>query len=139
MEFKMNLELVTDPLDREDLWSDLRDNILLLTAHGYTRVLAFFGFAWGGHVYDDQWHDLPMALADLEKRIIEAEENGWGRLGQDNLYFTVTQLPIRLTYSYESDIHLSYTQDNDIVSRIRQRWLSRQWLTEFLKSKTYDR
>ena len=139
MEIRMNRELVTDPLDREDLWADLEDNIDLLTAQGYTQVLAFFGFAWGNHIYEGRWHDLPITLADLEKRIAEAEEKGWGRLGQDNLYFTVSELPLRLSYSYENDIHMSYADDNEIVSLIRKRWLSNEWLTETLKSKTYDR
>ena len=139
MALRMNRELVTDPLDREDLWTDLRDNIELLTAYSHTRVLAFFGFAWGKHIYQDQWYDIPMSLSEFEQRITEAEEKGLGKLGQDNVYFTVEQVPLRLNYSYESDIHLSYGQDNEIVSAIRRRWLSRQWLTETLKSKTYNR
>ena len=139
MALNMNREIVTDPLDREDLWADLRENIALLTAHGYTQALVFFGVAWGEHIYGEKWCDLPMPLADLEPRILEAETKGWGRLGDDNLYFTVEELPLRLTYSYESDIHLSYAGDHEIVSLIRERWRTQQWLTEYLKSDTYGR
>ena len=139
MELRMHRELITDPLDREDLWSDLRDNLELLKTHGYTEVSAFFGFAWGKHIYEDQWYDMPISSAALEELVIEAEKKGWGRLGEDNLYFTVTQVPLRLNYSYECDIHLSYAEENEIVARIRQRWLTHEWLTEFLKSKSYDR
>lgn len=139
MEPAMNRELVTDPLAREDLWSDLRINIELLTASGHSRVLAFFGFAWGRHIYPDQWHDLPMSLLELEKQIVRAEEKGFGLLGSDNVYFTPTDLPLKLSYSFESDIHLSYAREDDIAARIRERWLSQGWLTETLKSKNYDR
>ena len=135
----MNRELVTDPLGHEDLWSDLRTNIELLTACGYSRVLAFFGFAWGKHIYADQWHDIPTSLMELEKQIVGAEEKGFGALGSDNVYFTLTDLPLRLSYSYESEIHLSYAREDDIVTRIRERWFSQEWLTETLKSKNYDR
>ena len=139
MVLTMNRELVTDPLDREDLWSDLRANIELLTACGYLRALAFFGFAWGRHIYPGQWYDMPMSLKELEKQIVLAEEEGLGLLGSDNVYFTLADLPLRLSYSHESDIHLSYAREDDIVKRIRERWLSQDWLTETLKSRNYDR
>ena len=139
MEPVMNREIVTDPLDREDLWSDLSANLELLGARGHSRVMAFFGFAWGRHIYTDQWHDMPMSLTEFEKQVIRAEEKGFGLLGSDNVYFTLTDLPLRLSYSYESDIHLSYALQDDIVTRIRDRWLSLGWLTETLKSKNYDR
>ena len=74
MEPAMNRELVTDPLDHEDLWSDLRANIELLTARGHSRVLAFFGFAWGRHIYPHQWYDMPMSLMALEKKINERKK-----------------------------------------------------------------
>ena len=139
MELAMNRELVTDPLDHEDLWSDLRANIELLTACGYSRGLAFFGFAWGRHIYTDQWHDMPMSLMELEKQIAGAEEKGFGSLGTDNVCFTLADLPLRLSYSYESDIHLSYALEDEMVILIRDRWLSQGWLTETLKSKNYNR
>ena len=135
----MNRELVTDPLGAEDLWADLRTNIELLKASGYNQALVFFGFAWGKHIYENQWQDLPMELDVLEQRIVEAEEKGFGTLGNDNLYFTIEALPIRLTYSYESDIHLSYADENRIVQTIRERWLSQGWLTESQRSKFYNR
>jgi hypothetical protein len=121
------------------LWSDLRANIELLGARGHSRVMAFFGFAWGRHIYTDQWHDMPMSLWELEKQIVEAEEKGFGKLGSDNVYFTLTDLPLRLSYSYERDIHLSYGREDDIVTQIRERWLSQGWLSETLRSRNYDR
>lgn len=139
MVLKMNRELITDPLDREELWSDLRTNIELLSTRGHSRVLAFFGFAWGRHIYPDQWHDMPMSLTAFEKQLVQAEERGFGRLGSDNVYFTLADLPLRLSYSCESDIRLSYAQNDDIVTRIRERWLSSGWLTETLKSGNYGR
>jgi hypothetical protein len=135
----MNRELVTDPLGAEDLWADLRTNIKLLKTAGYTEALVFFGFGWGKHIYEDQWQDLAMDLDAMEQRIVEAESKGFGSLGDDNLYFTIEALPIRLNYSYERDIHLSYSDENDIVSAIRERWLSQGWLTESQKSKYYNR
>jgi len=135
----MNRELVTDPLGAEDLWEDLRTNIALLKASGYTGALVFFGFGWGEHIYEDQWKDIPMSLDDLEARVREAEDNGFGSLGNDNLYFTVEELPLRWNYSYESVIHLSFSEGNKIALDIKRRWLARGWLTEFRKSRFYNR
>lgn len=139
MALTMNRELVTDPLDWDDLWADFKENIALLTSIGHTQVLVFFGFAWGKHFYEDQWYDMPMSLTDLEQNVLTAEEKGLGRIGQDNLYFIVEPLSLRLTYSYENTIHLSYGEENDVVNKIRQRWLSQQWLTEMQRSKNYNR
>ena len=139
MEPAMNRELVTDPLDHEELWSDVRANVEMLTRCGHSGALVFFGVAWGRHIYPDRWHDMLISLKELEVRIAQAEEKGFGRLGSDNLYFTLTELPLRLSYSCESDIHLSYAREDLIVTRIRERWISSGWLTETLRSKNYDR
>ena len=137
----MNRELVTDPLGVEDLWADLRENIQLLKSSGYTGAMVFFGFAWGEHMYEGKWKDIPMSLDDLEKSIRDAEDKGFGSLGSDNLYFTIEEIPIRLSYSYESVIHLSYSEgnDNDMALTIQNRWLSLGWLTESQKSGFYNR
>lgn len=135
----MNRELITDPLGIEDLWADLRANIELLKTSGYTRALVFFGFGWGEYIYENHWEDIPMLLDDLETSIMDAEKKGYGSLGNDNLYFTIEEIPLRLSYSYESVIHLSYTGDNDIALTIQKQWLSQGWLTESRKSKFYNR
>lgn len=135
----MNRELVTDPLGVDDLWSDLRANIDWLSKHGVAEVLVMFGFSWGKHIYDKEWVDLPIAVADLEQRVRAAEAQNFGRLGRDNLYLSIPQYEARLYYSYESDIHLSHAEDNPLVVAVRARWMADQWLTESLKSKNYNR
>ena len=135
----MNRELVTDPLGTEDLWADLKENIEFLKASGHTEALVFFGFAWGEQIYEGQWKEFTLSLDELEARVRDAEAKGFGSLGKDNLYFTVEDIPIRLSCSHESVIHLSYTEGSDIASVIKDRWFSRGWLTEFQKSQFYNR
>ena len=135
----MNRELVTDPLGAEDLWADLKENVGFLKESGYAEAMVFFGYGWGEHIYEDKWKEVPVPLDDLEARIRDAENKGFGSLGKDNLYFTIEDIPIRLSYSYESVIHLSYSEGSDIASTIKERWLSRGWLTEFQKSRFYNR
>lgn len=135
----MNRELVTDPLGPEDLWADLGENIKFLKSSGYKEALIFFGFAWGEKIYEDKWQEIPITLNDLEKKVREAESKGYGSLGKDNFYFTIEDIPLRLSYSYESVIYLSYSEGSEIASIIKERWLSRGWLTEFQKSRLYNR
>ena len=135
----MNREIVTDPVGVEDLWADLRANIELLRASGYTEAVVFFGFAWGKDIYEDQWVDISMSLDDLETNVRKAEDKGFGSLGNDNLYFTIQELQLRLNYSYESVIHLSYSEGNEIALTIQKRWLSQGWLNESRNSSFYNR
>lgn len=126
----MNREIVTDPLEAEDLWSDLRINIEMLNTMGVTKVLLLFGFAWGNAIYQGAWTDIPATPEEVEKRIAQAETEGHGKLGSDNLYITIPKLNARLQYSYETDIHLSYSQSNAFVNAILKRWSSQQWHLE---------
>ena len=135
----MNREIVTDPLGVEDLWADLRANIELLKVSGYTAALVFFGFAWGKDIYEGQWKEIPMLLDDLELTVHKAEDKGFGSLGNDNLYFTIEELQLRLNYSYESIIHLSYSEGNEIALTIHRRWLLQEWLNESRNSSFYNR
>jgi hypothetical protein len=135
----MNKELITDPLGIEDIRLDLGANIRLLKQLGINEVLVLFGFSWGRKIYEDTWTDIPLAPEQIEKRIAEAETKGFGRLGDDNLYITIASQDARLQYSYESDIHLSYSDENEFVETIRKRWLENDWLTETQRSKHYQR
>lgn len=135
----MNREIVTDPIGIEDLWADLKANVELLRKSGYGVAMVFFGFAWGKYIYEDQWKEIPVPLDELETTVREAEEKGFGCLGNDNLYFTTEELPLRLNYSYESVIHLSYSEGNEIALKIQKRWLSHGWLTESGNSSFYNR
>ena len=135
----MNREIVTDPLGTEDLWTDLRTNIEFLKASGYTAAMVFFGVGWGGDIYEGQWKDIPMSLDDIETSVRDAEEKGFGSLGNDNLYFTIEELPLRLNYSSESVIRLSFSAGDEIASVMQKRWLSQGWLTEFRNSPFYNR
>lgn len=122
-------EIVTDPLAPEDLWSDLRANIGLLRQLRVGEVRLLFGFAWGKHVYQGPWTELEVSLEVLEARVKDAEHQGFGRLGADNLYLSLPALEARVQYSHEADIHLSHGALNPFVEAVLQRWRADQWLT----------
>ena len=124
----MNTEIVTDPLSVEDLWSDLRSNIQLLTKMQITRVNCLFGYSWGNLIYSGHWHDIPIALNEIEDLILRYQRKEYGLLGDDNLYISVPDLEVQLSYTYETDIHLAYASINRFVEQVKNRWDSDQWL-----------
>lgn len=129
----MNREVVTDPLDRGDLWFDLRENIILFNQIGITRVLVLFGFSWGKNIYAGPWKEQPISLDQLVQQVLEAEKKQFGKLGDDNLYVYVPEMDIRIQYSHEADIHLSYFQENIIVKKVLDRWFDKEWLIQSRK------
>ena len=124
----MNKEIVSDPLEAEDLWNDLNSNIALLTSLNIRLVLMFFGFSWGNKIYPGNWHDIPAVTKDIKDTIINFERAGHGSLASDNLELFVPEYNVRIHYSYEADIHLSYLEENAFVQPILNRWTINRWL-----------
>jgi hypothetical protein len=123
-------EIVTDPLDATDLRADLCENLRLIQQMGIEEVRLFFGYSWGRHIYEDRWVEIPIHPAQVEQRITEAERKQYGSLGDDNFYVRIPHLEVRLEYTYETDIHLSYAEENSFVVTVLERWRANEWLME---------
>jgi hypothetical protein len=126
----MNKEVVTDPLAHEDLWNDLRLTVARLEGLGATEVLLFFGYAWGRRIYSGPWVGMPVAIGAVPAMIADAEQQGFGSLGDDNLYLTVPSRDVKFLYSHESDIHLSYGPETPFVTETIGRWRANGWFLE---------
>lgn len=48
----MNKEIVTDPLEAENLWNELKAVINDLNLMNCKRVYLLFGFSWGRDIYE---------------------------------------------------------------------------------------
>lgn len=123
-------EVVTDPLDAADLWADLRENLRLIQQMGLEQVRLFFGYSWGKHIYAGRWVEMPIHPAQVEQRIIDAEQHQYGSVGDDNFYIRIPDMEVRLEYTYETDIHLSYAEENAFVKTVLQRWSTNEWMME---------
>jgi hypothetical protein len=124
----MQVEIATDPLQGADLRHDLEANLGRLKALGVLEISLLFGFSWGKHIYEKQWKELPVSPDQAQVLVHRAEKQGFGRLGDDNLYLTVERFNLRLQYSHEADIHLSFGTPNRLVHDILDRWIAMQWL-----------
>lgn len=124
----MQAEIVTDPLQGADLRLDLETNLARMKALGVLEISLLFGFSWGRHIYAKEWKELPVSLDEASASVRRAEKLGFGRLGDDNLYLSVEKFDLRLQYSHEADIHLSFGTPNPLVHDILDRWTAMQWL-----------
>lgn len=124
----MNKEVITDPLSPDDLWQDLKSNITHLKTRGISQVGVFYGFSWGSHFYDGIWKEIPVSIDELEAPLYRAMQAGHGALGHDNFYISVPEFSMKLQYSHETDIHISYIDENELVSIILKRWKDNGWL-----------
>lgn len=123
-------EIITDPLDAEDLWTDLRENLRLIRHMGIEHIRLFFGYSWGEHIYEDRWEEIAIHPAQVEQRIVDAERKQYGSVGDDNFYVRIPDIDVRVEYTYESDIHLSYAEENAFVKTVLGRWHANEWMME---------
>lgn len=121
-------EVVTDPLDVADLWSDLRQNIRLIEQMGLKDVRLFFGYSWGKHIYEDRWVEISITPDQVVQQIIDAEQKHYGSVGDDNFYIRIPDIEVRVEYTYETDIHLSYAGENSFVKKVLERWRTNEWM-----------
>lgn len=124
----MNRLIVTDPLEADDLWMDLTNVIKILKECHIPQVSLFFGYSWGQSIYNAEWHDIPVFVDDIIDTVSQAEASGYGRMSKDNLYLNIPEHHVRLNYSYESDIQLSFMNPNTLVQSILDHWNEHKWL-----------
>jgi len=134
----MLAEIITDPLQRTDLRHDLEVNLARMKTMGVFEATLLFGFSWGQHIYEKQWKELPVSPDEVLALVNRAEKLEYGRLGDDNLYLAVEQFDLRLQYSHEADIHLSFGTPNRLVHDILDRWTAMQWLC-YSKSRALEK
>lgn len=124
----MRSEIITDPLRGIDLRHDLKVNLERMKALGLAGISVLFGFSWGSRIYEKQWSEIPVSPDQAWDLVLKAEQQGFGELGDDNLYVFVKEYNLRLLYSHEADIHLSFAAPNRLVHDILDRWSGLQWL-----------
>ncbi len=124
----MHREIVTDPLRGKDLRDDLTVNLSRMKALGLPEISLLFGFSWGNRIYEKDWKEIPVSPEQALSMVQRAEAQGFGEIGDDNLYVFAKEYNLRLLYSHEADIHLSFGTPNRLVCDILERWSASQWL-----------
>jgi hypothetical protein len=86
-------------------------------------VEILFGFAWGNEIYPDpQWEYEKLAIEQVESRIRNEEVNQTGKLGDDDFYIQLSEIPLEIQLCHESDLHLWFEEKSPLVEEIFDDW-----------------
>jgi hypothetical protein len=96
----MDGERLTDELPDDAIRSAFERMVSIGKRHG-GNVTVLFGFAWGNDIHD--WKDQVMTWAELSGAVRQAEANGVGSIGSDDLHLTIGS--DQFTFCHHSDIH----------------------------------
>ncbi len=118
-------QVIISKLLNEDEFRNQYNLILKILASSYPSDLTlFFGFAWGDAFNNRQV--VAENIYSLRKHVQEAEDNSAGKLGADNLHIIWENGKKEIIFCHESDIHLLYNAESDIIKAILNNWNSQQ-------------
>jgi hypothetical protein len=112
--------IITSQLDAAALRAELSYVASYFSARAHVTCKILFGFAWGNEYYDGDWIDEEIALDSVAAKTREVEASGFGRLGRDDLYVSVSGLEFQ--FCHESDLHLRFDESDDAVEHFFGRW-----------------
>lgn len=118
-------QVIISKLLHEDEFRNQYNLILKMLASAYPNDLTlFFGFAWGDGFNNRQV--VPENIQSLSALVQEAEDRSAGKLGADNLHITWDNGKKEIIFCHESDIHLLYNDESEVIKGILDNWNSQQ-------------
>ena len=117
----MDREVVTYPLEVQEVREELRHFVEFFSAKGVTTCKVLFGSAWGCEYYPSNvWTPEEIALARLIEKVEAVETSGLGALGEDDLFIEVPGMEFR--FCNDSDIHILFTEHHPDIEAFFERW-----------------
>ncbi len=120
-EFKY--QITTPEFSRKTLIEDIDNLIKIFKRKNISSLKIMFGYAWA--VFLNDWKEMTIDIDSLQGEIQKAEQAGHGELGDDDLYIYFDNLEIR--YCHHGDIHLRYSDRDDLIDEIIESWLDKNW------------
>lgn len=116
-------EILTSPIDNEQIYNELVYLVKYFHQRGVDTCEVQFGHAWGNDYYSgSEWRVVKIALTDLPREIDRAAELGWGGLGGNDLFVTISPDRLAFRFCNDSDIHLTFEQPDSDTEHFYQRW-----------------
>ena len=119
-------EILTYPIEAAEIREELLFVLEYFRARGHSSCEVLFGWAWGNDYYPtDEWAYRTCDLGSVLPEVERAEQAGWGKLGQDDLYLKFPTLDLEFRFCNDSDLHISFDQASDVVESFYSRWKAR--------------
>ncbi len=103
-------DLLSRNLTEDEIRSSFDYVLGCLSRHRVAAVSVMFGYDWG------DWQPGTVELATLRSRVKEAETQGLGSLGADDLFIKVEGV-VQIQYCHHADIHLTYLQEDHPLTK----------------------
>lgn len=120
-------EMLTTPvLGRKVLLDDLHAFVDRCARFGVQELQVLFGFAWGNE--HGGWESIVSSPSGILEQVQQAEREGAGALGSDDLWITGDGGAWRLQYCHEGDIHFGYEEPSAVVEEHLAEWRRKGWI-----------
>lgn len=134
---KSTLTIIARPKSADLVRKEFDAFLARAEKENWTELNVTFGFAWGNYLYERDWLEELFNANELREKVKEAEENGDGAIGSDDLYVTPVGIGVEYTFCHEADIHLEGSQDSEFLKNEKERYQSMGWdIYETLKPKS---
>jgi hypothetical protein len=123
----MKFRVIGRPQKKEEVRSHFFTFLDQLEKDDVHEVKFTFGFAWGNFVYDGDWKEELATPAEVRRRVLDAEREGRGRIGDDDFYISVPGVGYERTYCHEADIHFESEIDHPELKAAKESWTKLGW------------
>ena len=121
------MEILARPPEGDTIQDEFNRFLAIAREYGWDKLKVMFGFAWGNDIYNQDWLEEVMSPSELEHKVREAEDSGFGSICDDDLYVAVTNLEVEFTFCHENDIHISGAKDSSFIQSEKIRFLDLGW------------
>lgn len=120
------MELIITPTPEGNIREEF-SRFLLRAKLEKWELLVMFGFAWGNQIYQSNWIEEQLTPNELEEKVKNAEVNGLGSIGTDDLFIDLINRDIQYTFCHEADIHLTSSHESEFIAAEKRRFLNLGW------------
>ena len=116
-------EILTYPLSTAQFWEEFRYFVDYFDQRNFNSCGVLFGFAWGIEYYPDKdWEYEEMPIRELEERIVELEQRGFGQIGNNDVFIQIADVEFR--FCNDCDVHIGFDSQVPLIEDFYQRWES---------------
>ena len=117
---KYTYTIFTKVLAETEYKNWLSEIIEILKNNDIHEVEILFGVAWGNEYKD--WTPFKVDVEEIVNEIKEAEKMNVGRFSHDDFFIMVSEIEVEILFCHECDMHLSFNDQNRVVSAIINEW-----------------
>lgn len=121
------LEIIARPKSQDEFVAEFDRFLVQAKESGEGKIATMFGFAWGNFMYERDWLEEELTPEEIREKVSEAEREGFGCIGNSDLYLTKSSSGLRYTFCHEADIHIEGPLDSEHMKIEKERYLNLEW------------